>query len=203
MLTEHACGADVKKRLIKKWIALAGLVVIITIPVILVTYLHNSVDVTPLRIGTRIPLIGLTNLAGKPTTTRSLRDNATVVLVFSARCPHCISMLSEFNRMKLKYEDALRFVGISVSKPDTTEALVAASGVSFPVYIGNDAEIEKAFRITFVPVTLFVDSNLILRKEVVGEVKSGILDRSIESFTEHKVDLEMGATKYPTRSYLR
>lgn len=188
MPSELAHGEDREKGTKKKVIALAGLVVIVTIPVILPTYLRNSVDVAPLRIGKRIPLIALANLAGRATSTLTLRNKSSVVLVFSARCPHCIEMLSEFNRMKLKYDGALRFVGISVSRPDTTEALVAASGVSFPVYMGNSAEIEKAFRITFVPVTLFVDSNLILRNEVLGEVKTGILDQSIESFTKKSVN---------------
>ena len=190
MLAAHAQGDSGEGKAKSKRGALAALVVIIAIPVVVLSYLHASIDVKPLPIGKTIPRINLTSLAGKKITSGSFIHKRSVLIIFSAECPHCIAMLSVFSAMKQKYGDVLHFAGLSMSKPDTTRELVSKSRVSFPVYVGTNGEIEKAFRISMVPVTFLVDSDLVLRNEVLGEVRPGILDPSIEAFMGEKHRIE-------------
>ncbi|MGB9587452.1 MAG: hypothetical protein ACPL7O_04660, partial [Armatimonadota bacterium] len=84
----HVGGPEKEKSLSKKSIALAGILAIIAIRVVILTYLGKCIDVAALPIGKRIPIVDLASLAGEQTNTMSLRNSPTNVLIFSASCPH-------------------------------------------------------------------------------------------------------------------
>ena len=167
-------------------VALAALIVIVALPVLMLTYLHAKMDIRPLPIGKTIPPINMITLSGKNFAFDSFRNNKTVLMIFSAECPHCIRMLSVFEAMKEKYGKVLKFAALSISKPDTTMKLVSKTLVPFPVFLDKNNAAKKQFRASLVPATFFIDSGLVLRDQLFGEVSEKVEEEAVKSLIVDK-----------------
>lgn len=169
-----------------KRIALVVLVVIIGVPILTLSYLHAKMDTQPLPIGRAIPFVKFVSLKGESISSNNFRNSKTVLMVFSAECPHCIRMLAIFDSTKREYDGTVNFVGLSVSNADTTAKLVSASRASFPVFLDRNNEARKALRVTAVPVTFLLDSGLVLRDEILGEISLKIEEKAVNNLIASK-----------------
>ncbi len=176
-------SANAKSR---KAIAVAVLVLILAIPAGTLTYLYVKMDIPQLQTGKAIPGVNLVETDGKTATLNHLKNGKAVILIFSAECPHCLQMLTVFDSLSRKFGQRLKFVALSVSKPDTTKELVRKGRVSFPVFLGNGQDIRNTFRISVVPTTLFVEKGLILRSEKYGEYDQMAEEKAVEGFIDGK-----------------
>lgn len=176
-------SANAKSR---KAIAVAVLVLILAIPAGALTYLYVKMDSPQLPVGKAIPTLNLVDINGKTAALDHLENNRAVILVFSAECPHCLRMLTVFDTLSRKFGRSLKFVALSVSKPDTTKELVSKGRISFPVFLGKGENLRKALRISVVPTTLFIDKGLILRDEKYGEYDQMAEAKAVEAFISGK-----------------
>ena len=60
----------------------------------------------------------------------------------------------------LEYGDQIEFLIVNLNESvETSEQFFGDNGYSFPVYVNSAQELESAFEISGIPVTLFIDSN--------------------------------------------
>jgi len=167
-------------------VAALMILLFITLPVLILVYVHTKVGVNPLSAGEKLPSVRLTPVSGTWDGVDSIRESKAVALIFNAECPHCIMMLYRLNWLNRRYADKIRFVGISLSPADTTRNLVLDCKLTFPVYIAQDDEIRKKFRISLVPAMIFLDSNLVIRHQIAGEVSEKVVEQALRALIREK-----------------
>jgi thiol-disulfide isomerase/thioredoxin len=167
--------------------ALIALIIILMVPALVLMFLHSKVDFAPLPLNKELPFVRLTTINGGAATLDKFRSSRIIIMVFSAECPHCLRMLSVFEAMNRKYGNALKFIALSISNPDTTEKLVSEMPYSFQVFVDKNNELKRVLRISALPTILFVDTGLVLRSEQYGEASENIEEKSVKSFIANRV----------------
>jgi len=159
---------------------------LVIFPVMVLVYVHAKIGINPLSIGEKLPSVRLTPVSGTRDGVDSIRGSKALALIFNAECPHCIMMLYRLNWLNRRYADKIRFVGISLSPADTTRKLVLDCKLTFPVYIAQDDEIRKKFRISLVPAMIFLDRNLVIRDQITGEVSEKVVEEALRALITEK-----------------
>jgi peroxiredoxin len=155
----------------RKRAALIMLVILIAIPVIGFLYLKNQWIVQPLEIGEQIPIAKVQTLEGKEVLTCSVLTRKSVLIFFSTDCSHC---QKEMNDLRLFYpivKDSLSITAISSSEMQETKDFIVSQYIPFSVYLDNNNEAKKRFRVRLIPAMFFVDEKQRIMQYKAGEQK--------------------------------
>ncbi len=136
-----------------------------------------------LKAGEPVPIFVLTNAKGQQVSMESLIDKPTVIYFTHNACHYCTQIIAHLKRAEAKFgRENLRIFGINVMAKD--EKLVKAYkeelGFIFPMLAGNRWDVLKAFKIAYVPVLVFVDTNKITTKVVGHYIHEPELHKTIE-----------------------
>ena len=106
----------------------------------------------------------LADFAGRP----------LVINFWASWCPPCITEMPEFERVYQDYQDQVAFLGVNVQdEPAEALELAMTTGVSYPLALDPEADIQLGLRILSTPATLFISPS--------GEVLAswlGVLDEA-------------------------
>lgn len=64
--------------------------------------------------------------------------------------------------------------------------LVSKTLVPFPVFLDKNNAAKKQFRASLVPATFFIDSGLVLRDQLFGEVSEKVEEEAVKSLIVDK-----------------
>ena len=114
----------------------------------------------------------------------SLIDRPTVMYFTHNACFYCTQLILYLKRAQTKFgEKNLRIIGINVMAKDQKliKAYKQELGFIFPMFAGNREDVLRAYKINYVPVLVFVDSNKTVRKVVGHYIHEDELHRNIQS----------------------
>ena len=127
--------------------------------------------------------------AGESLHLSDLRGTPVVVNVFASWCPPCRSELPAFARMMDEYGEQVRFLMVDLSTaggdtPDKVAALLQALELDFPVWYDDDGAVAYAYRVSAIPVTLFVTAEGELSYTQVGMILEEDLEERLEALVQ-------------------
>jgi peroxiredoxin len=100
----------------------------------------------------------LKDLGGNSWTLQELRGKVVVVNFWATWCPPCRKELPDLEALSRRFkEKGLVVLGITDEKPDVVNAFVARQGMTYPVLIDPDREVNKRFRVEGIPRTFIYD----------------------------------------------
>lgn len=112
----------------------------------------NAEDVTPLKVGEKVPTIELTSLDNTKVSLQEIvKDKPAVVLFYRGGwCPYCNRHLAAIGQSKdeilaLGYQ----IIGISPDAPEGLKKSIAKNELSYDLYSDGDASLMKAMGIAF------------------------------------------------------
>jgi len=155
----------------RKRAALIMLVIIIAIPVIGFLYLKNQWIVQPLEIGEQMSPAKVQTLEGKEVLTCSVLTRKSVLIFFSADCSHCQKEMNDLRSFYPIIKDSLSIAAISLSEMQETKDFVVSQNIPFSVYLDNNDEAKKSFRVRPVPAMFFIDEKQRIMQYKAGEQK--------------------------------
>ena len=86
-----------------------------------------------------------------------------VVNFWATWCPPCKAELPAFDDAYDFYKGRIEFMMVNVTSGSDTESVVksfiAENGYGFPVYFDTEGSAAKAYEVTSIPLTLFIDRN--------------------------------------------
>ena len=125
---------------------------------------------------TELPDVTLPCLGGGPEVALSSVAGPAVLNLWAQWCGPCGKELPLFQRLHDRVGDRVRVLGIDWqdTQPDGALELARASGVTYPLVADPAALVADAWRITGLPVTVFVDER----------GRTTVLARRIDSFRE-------------------
>jgi peroxiredoxin len=112
----------------------------------------NAEDVTPLKVGEKVPTVELTSLDNKQVSLQEIVKDKPAVLIFyrGGWCPYCNRHLAAVGQSKdeilaLGYQ----IIGISPDTPEGLKKSIAKNELDYDLYSDGDASLMKAMGIAF------------------------------------------------------
>lgn len=126
--------------------------------------------------GEQAPQFRLALLSGGTLDLAELRGKPVVVNFMASWCPPCRAEMPAFEKAWQLHKDRVVFVGVAVEDTEAAaKALVAKTGVTYPVGLDEGNQIARAYELRGMPTTVFLDPNGVVVKRVTGEVTEGAL----------------------------
>jgi peroxiredoxin len=181
------------RRAVVALIAASVALPLILLAVILVANRDNGSDgsaVTPppghatasVKVGEPLPDFTLTDANGKQVQLSSFRGKPLVLTFFASWCNPCEK---EMPLLQQAHDDTPdRFGALAVSYDDLagdSRDFVHRLGVTFPVGLDPDGQVKRAYGVTGIPQTFFVDANGVLRDRVYGITSKRALDQPLDA----------------------
>jgi peroxiredoxin len=130
-----------------------------------VTLLVGGGRAIALDTGTRLPEIGLQDLAGRRIDIASLRGKVVLVDFWASWCAPCKQEMPVLERLYQKYRDrGLTIVGVSVDQESANVGdFLKQLKVSFPIVHDKSHEVANRFHPPRMPSSYIVDRNGVVR----------------------------------------
>jgi cytochrome c biogenesis protein CcmG, thiol:disulfide interchange protein DsbE len=138
---------------------------------------HASADV---KVGQALPDFTVPDVAGKPVRLSHFRGKPLVLTFFASWCNPCEKEMPLLERAHR--DDPHGFGVLAVSYDDLardSRAFVRRLGVTYAVGLDTDGQVRRAYGVTGIPQTFFVDANGVLRDRVYGITSKQALDEPL------------------------
>ena len=124
----------------------------------------------------------LVGLNAADTSIAALHDGKPLYLNFWASwCPPCVKELPHIESLYQKYGDRVAFAAVSVDEhSEDAQALAQKSGLTLPVYTGNNAELSRNYGLDAIPVSLLIGKDGKILAKTVG----GMTEKQLEAFLQ-------------------
>lgn len=119
--------------------------------------------------------IEFSNLVGKP----------IVINFWATWCPYCIQEMADFNEIYKELKDEVHFMMINQTDGNRetkkkAQDYIAKEGFEFPVYYDLDLNAARAYGITSLPTTVFVDKDGYFFKGYLGALSKSVVEEHID-----------------------
>lgn len=110
----------------------------------------------------------LVALDGTAVNLSSYKGQVVIIDFWATWCPPCRNSIPTFIRLHEKYsENGLVILGIGLDDEQALQKFAKDAGIPYLILIGNN-DIAKAYSVTNIPKTIFIDKNGKIRKTQVG-----------------------------------
>ena len=129
----------------------------------------------------------VTDDAGNEVALSSFYGKPLVVNFWATWCPYCVQELPSFEKAAADYPD-VTFILVDMSDevgetPADAKAYLDYLGITVPGYYDTAYSAAYAYRITSIPLTLFIDRHGDLYKEHLGMINEAALRSAIDGLT--------------------
>ena len=127
-------------------------------------------------VGKTVPQFTLQALDGQSITVGP-SDTITILNFWATWCPPCRSEMPELNQFALQYSGKVNFYGINLSEESgVVNNFMYTNGYSIPVLLDSDGAVGSLFRIQYLPTTIVVDRNGVIKFRKSGPVTKSELE---------------------------
>lgn len=129
----------------------------------------------------RFPVGVLTTLDGQEFDLAAIDGRPTVVNFFASWCAPCRAEMPSFEEVFQQRGAEVAFIGINARETDVDQArqLVAETGVTYTILLGDNGRILEEVGASGLPVTIFVDDEGNVAETHVGILRGEDLDDKI------------------------
>lgn len=122
------------------------------------------------------PDFELKSLAGETIRLSDFKGKPVLLNFWATWCGPCRAEFPELQSAAVEYKDKVVIIGINMTTNDTptqVPAFVAEFGVTFPIALDETGEVSRAYQITGLPTSVFID-----RDGIASEVRLGAINKA-------------------------
>lgn len=136
------------------------------------------------KMGFPAPLFTLSDLEGNEVSLADLRGKAVVINFWATWCPPCRAEIPDLEAVYQKYNSqGVEFLGVDLlENREPVARYVARTGMSYIVLLDGEALVSRAYSLTALPTTYFLDRDGIIRDKRIGAMgEKEIEERLLEA----------------------
>ncbi len=163
-------------------LAAVGVVALAAVVVLVATYGDNpSTDGLATN---QAPARSFALMDGNQMSLARYRGTPLVVNFFAAWCPGCYAEMPDLEQLHQRLGNQVRFLGLALQEPAAaTRAIVARTGITYPVGRDPDGALYRDFAAIAMPTTVLIDA----RGRIVHRVDGSITGADLESLIRQRL----------------
>ena len=130
-----------------------------------------------------LPDVTLTSMEGKTVSLADLRGRPLLINFWATWCPPCQEEMPALERVDRKWRERGATV-MAINFEEDGQAIrqyLAENGLSLPVFQDPVGEAAQLFDITYLPTTLFVDAEGVIRSRNEGPLSQGQMEAGLRA----------------------
>jgi peroxiredoxin len=159
----------------------------ITVALIVLLSAHPTFAAQAVKEGLPVPTFVLTDENDKQVDMATLLDRPAIIYFTHNSCHYCTQIIALLKRADAKFGNKnLRIIGVNIMAKDSklVKAYKKELGFTFPMFAGNRDDVLTAYKINYVPLLVFVDSNKNVKRVVGHYVHEKVLHGYINEILE-------------------
>ncbi|MFZ0545012.1 MAG: TlpA disulfide reductase family protein [Candidatus Promineifilaceae bacterium] len=145
-----------------------------------VTFNADGLSEAPVA-GYLAPSFTLTTLQGEEHSLADYQGRPIVLNFWATWCPPCRAEVPHFQDASRIYNGQVAIVGIDQGEPlSLVNDFAAQFGISYPLLLDPDNDVNRQYNVQALPTTVFIDSNGVIREVFTGIINSAVLQDRIE-----------------------
>ncbi|MCL4302068.1 MAG: TlpA family protein disulfide reductase [Anaerolineae bacterium] len=136
----------------------------------------NPASSVPL-VGQSAPDFELKNLAGETIRLSDFKGKPLLLNFWATWCGPCRAEFPDLQSVAVEHK--LVIIGINMTTNDTPSqvpAFVAEFGVTFPIVLDETSEVSRAYQVTGLPTSIFIDRDGIVREVRLGAINKAYIE---------------------------
>ncbi|MBQ9358045.1 MAG: TlpA family protein disulfide reductase [Abditibacteriota bacterium] len=133
----------------------------------------------------KAPDFTVTDPNGNKVSFSSMIGKPVIVNLWATWCGPCKMELPDFQEASLKYPDRITFMMVNLTDGDetvdTVRKFMKDNGYTFPVYYDTEQSAAKAYDVTGIPTTVFIDPQGNIVSKQIGMLSKEELQEGIDS----------------------
>jgi peroxiredoxin len=136
---------------------------------------------TSTAIGDFAPAISVEKLDGTRASLEDYKGKAIMLNVWATWCGPCRNELPAIQAAYEQYRDkGVEFLGVNMQEDkNTVSRFVEQYKLTYPILLDQSGSVAKAYRVSGVPTTYFIDKEGIIRAKWVGEMNADVITKGI------------------------
>jgi peroxiredoxin len=127
------------------------------------------------------PGFTLTSMQGEDISLVDYQGKPVVLNFWATWCPPCRAEIPHFQDAAVKYNGQAVIVGVDQGEPLSLVSDFANQfGVTYPMLLDPDNDVNRQYRVPALPTTLFIDANGVVREVFTGIINGAVLEDRIE-----------------------
>jgi cytochrome c biogenesis protein CcmG, thiol:disulfide interchange protein DsbE len=144
-------------------------------------------ELTPFRaaVGYRAPDFTAEKFEGGSITLSDLRGQYVVMDYWASWCPPCMEEIPFIQQIHEEYrERGLQVLGVNGIEGDDLNSVgdvIADESLTYTILLDRDDEISRIYNIQYLPTSIFIDANGIIREIVIGGITENEFRDKVET----------------------
>ena len=170
--------------LIRKIVAVIGLVALLAVPVFLLVVLQRSVNSRLLSKGDIISTAALVGVAPGEELLASTKGRPSAILFFSVDCPHCQREIPIFNEMVRRFGSKVEFVAVAFNDRQKATMFARTSTIPTKMIVDEKGVVGRIFGVSELPMFFLISHDQRIEWIGVGEQPKAELMRRLSELTQ-------------------
>ena len=137
------------------------------------------------------PGLNLITLSGEKFSLAEFRGSPVIINFWASWCPPCRAEMPAFQQVFDEYEDlGLIIAAVNATNQDSVSeaaAFVSENNLIFPIPLDKTGSVSRSYNLYSLPTTVFIDSQGIIRKIIIGgPIPTALIRVQVEKLVQEK-----------------
>ena len=137
------------------------------------------------------PDFNLTTLSGDNFNLSNLRGSPVIINFWASWCPPCRAEMPSLQQVFAEYEDlGLIIAAVNATNQDSiseVSSFVSQNNLAFPIPMDKTGSVSRSYNLHSLPTTVFIDSQGIIRKVIIGgPLPTALIRVQVEKLIQEK-----------------
>jgi len=132
-----------------------------------------------LQIGSKAPDFSLKTLSGETVKLSELKGKRIMLNFWATWCPPCKKEMPEIENFFNEGQKDVVILAVNIDPQLDVKGFVKKNGITFPVLLDQDDQVNGMYKIISIPTTYFIDSNGIIQNKYTGSLTLEMMKKYI------------------------